>query len=413
MKNFTKLTSDFFTILAFAICGLTPCSIYAQNTFPTTGNVGIGTSTPSAGLDVNANMVVDSSLKVKESVEVEKTLIVDQDVLIKGNTEMDGELKLMKLRDTVNNENLYIFIDPNGELKGGQLSNLSIPLYTGTCFPLEGPGGSFFLAPKWEAQGGPNANDPKLYTGVDCPANVGIGTDDPIGSLDVRGNSYFQDNMVIGQNVPNAQAGLNANFAIDLESIQQQPFYAMLVRDENDQLFMVTNDGKVGVGVNTGPAAMMHINRRPSASNDMLLLSTGVDEILRIGDEGDFTLTADPNVNNVFLIKSGSDELFKIKNDGLLQTREVIVTLNQFADYVFDSSYQLMPIDSVENFIDENKRLPNYPPEAELIENGASVNEMMVKQQATIEEMMLYIIELNKKMQAMQVKIDELEEKEG
>jgi cytoskeletal protein CcmA (bactofilin family) len=47
---------------------------YSQNTFPTSGNVGINTSSPSARLDVNGNMVVDSCLTVKDSVLIEKDL---------------------------------------------------------------------------------------------------------------------------------------------------------------------------------------------------------------------------------------------------------------------------------------------------------------------------------------------------
>lgn len=366
---------------------------------------------PSAGLDVNSNMVVDSSLRVKESVEVEKTLIVEQDVIIRGDTEMDGKLKLMKLRDTVNNENLIIFIDPNGELKGGQLSNLSVPVYTGTCFPLQGQNGSFYLAPKWESTGGPNINDPKLYTGVDCPANVGIGTDNPIGMLDVRGTSHFQENMVLGNNVANTSNGFNSKFTIDMESLQQQD-NALLVRDANNQLFLIDKNGNVGIGVNTVANAKLHIHQPGTTVGNMLYLSSGADERLSINGKGQFVLTANPAVTEVFLVKSGTDDLFKINANGLMQSREIIVTLNQFADYVFDSTYALMPIDSVDAYIQQNKKLPNYPSEAEILQKGASVNEMMVKQQATIEEMMLYIIELNKKMAALQAKIDELEKTE-
>ena len=43
-----------------------------QNTLPTTGNVGVGTTTPDVKLQVNGTMRVDSSLTVKDTAVFEK-----------------------------------------------------------------------------------------------------------------------------------------------------------------------------------------------------------------------------------------------------------------------------------------------------------------------------------------------------
>jgi hypothetical protein len=45
-----------------------PQFLFTQNTFPVSGNVGVGTSTPSERLDVNGDMVVNASLRVKDSL---------------------------------------------------------------------------------------------------------------------------------------------------------------------------------------------------------------------------------------------------------------------------------------------------------------------------------------------------------
>jgi hypothetical protein len=50
------------------IATVTPQFLFAQNTFPVSGNVGVGTSTPSERLDVNGDMVVNASLRVKDSL---------------------------------------------------------------------------------------------------------------------------------------------------------------------------------------------------------------------------------------------------------------------------------------------------------------------------------------------------------
>ena len=54
---------------------LTSFTMFAQNqqnTLPATGNVGVGTTTPSTKLQVNGSMRVDSSLTVKDTAVFEK-----------------------------------------------------------------------------------------------------------------------------------------------------------------------------------------------------------------------------------------------------------------------------------------------------------------------------------------------------
>jgi len=67
----------------------------------------------------------------------------------------------------------------------------------------------------------------------------------------------------------------------------------------------------------------------------------------------------------------------------------------EWADYVFDENYKLMPLSSVKNYIEREKHLPNMPSTCELQENGGvDVKKVMAKQQEKIEELYLYILEL-------------------
>ncbi len=61
-------------------------------------------------------------------------------------------------------------------------------------------------------------------------------------------------------------------------------------------------------------------------------------------------------------------------------------------DRVFTSSYKLMELKKVEQFIKTNKHLPGLPSEKEIIENGYDVNEMDAKLLEKIENLYLYII---------------------
>lgn len=82
--------------------------------------------------------------------------------------------------------------------------------------------------------------------------------------------------------------------------------------------------------------------------------------------------------------------------DGKLIVKELEVKINTGADFVFDSNYNLQPLSVVEQFVKENKHLPDIPSEKEMVEKGVSVNEMQMKLLQKIEELTLYVIDLKK-----------------
>jgi hypothetical protein len=71
------------------------------------------------------------------------------------------------------------------------------------------------------------------------------------------------------------------------------------------------------------------------------------------------------------------------------------------ADYVFDTDYNLRPIEEVETFVKENKHLPNIPSAKEIEDDGLLVTDMFNKHLEKIEELTLYVIQLKKENQAL------------
>lgn len=70
-----------------------------------------------------------------------------------------------------------------------------------------------------------------------------------------------------------------------------------------------------------------------------------------------------------------------------------------WADHVFAKGYTLKPLGEVEAFINQHKHLPGVPSAETLVkEGGVDVNQMFAKQMEKIEELTLYIIEMNKKL---------------
>ncbi|WP_298221333.1 hypothetical protein [Flavobacterium sp.] len=103
---------------------------------------------------------------------------------------------------------------------------------------------------------------------------------------------------------------------------------------------------------------------------------------------------------------------YKLAVGGKIMAEELKVQLQaQWPDYVFTKDYQLPTLDEVEKQIQEKGHLANVPSACEVEENGFEVGDMARIQQEKIEELTLYIIELNKKLEAQDKRMQLLEAK--
>jgi len=103
---------------------------------------------------------------------------------------------------------------------------------------------------------------------------------------------------------------------------------------------------------------------------------------------------------------------YKLAVEGTIGARKIKVTqVTPWADFVFDSDYKLPAIHEVEAFISINKHLPDIPSAAEVTKDGIDVGEMNQKLLQKIEEQMLYIIEMNKKVTTLTNEVKDLKEK--
>lgn len=88
--------------------------------------------------------------------------------------------------------------------------------------------------------------------------------------------------------------------------------------------------------------------------------------------------------------------------EGLLYAKQIQVSHDKWADFVFSPEYQLMPINQVEQYIIENKHLPEIPSAEEVVKDGINLGEMNAKLLQKIEELTLYIIEQNKRIEELE-----------
>lgn len=91
-------------------------------------------------------------------------------------------------------------------------------------------------------------------------------------------------------------------------------------------------------------------------------------------------------------------------NKGVLSEDFTIAPKSSWSDYVFQKNYNLRPLIEVEQFIKEKKHLPDIPSAKEVAEEGYSQHEMNKVLLQKVEELTLYVIELEKQVNALKAK---------
>lgn len=230
---------------------------------------------------------------------------------------------------------------------------------------------------------------------------VGIGTPAPLVKLDVRSNTTTTSPST--QNL--------SYFGMLTQSRTVVDFVAGLYVNHKETLGLggLINRGTVLQYVHGNPTnAIIHrgfveFNNPATTNTTIAAVSFGnnFQELMRINQNGKVRIgsgTSDIKTPNGY-------KLFV--EDGILteKVQVAIKTTADWADYVFGQDYGLMPLNEVEDFVKDNNHLPNVPSAAEMVEKGLDVAKMDAKLLEKIEELTLYIIQQNKRIEALEAKL--------
>ncbi len=127
------------------------------------------------------------------------------------------------------------------------------------------------------------------------------------------------------------------------------------------------------------------------------------DELLVINEDGNVGIG---NGTNRVTVPAG----YRFSVDGKIIVEEIKVELSTaWPDYVFNPTYELMPIQALKSYIRERKHLPNVPSAQEIKDNGGmELGDMNKKLMEKVEELTLYLIDEHDRINAIQEELEAL-----
>ncbi len=238
-------------------------------------------------------------------------------------------------------------------------------------------------------------NNDQERLSINATGNVGIGIGYPQQKLHVNGNLRVEDRKIF------------------LGS--KQSLYA----DNNARVHITSN--------NTGITGLRLIDKLGRRHGELYGSSGGKYFGLLDGD-GQWSYFAAKDNYTAFRINNS--EKFRINKNGqlLIGTTSApgaymlaikgqmiaegmrIRTHSNWADYVFEADYPLLPLEELEAQIKLQKHLPGIPSAKEVATEGIDLGEMQTKLLEKVEELTLYLIEQNKLIQQQQIQIDALKQ---
>jgi hypothetical protein len=315
------------------------------------GNVGIGTTTPGAKLDVNGSVKFSN---IPEYLDAGELLVMNN----------DENIGTMRIQDAFSNFCNISCINGNIGIGSNIPENLLTSRLTvkvdELCLSalnlLNSEGNSLFYV----------ANNGK----------VGVGTSNPYVNFEVHGD------FLIARSSSPQYPGFDAAYIKggDEDEYGSSPL---------DPSYSWYRDQKTGI---------FH------PSQNIIAFSTNGQEVFRA--DGSNVI-----IKNQLLINTTTpDPTAKLTVRGKIKASEIdIIEIDDIPDYVFEKDYSLMNLKDLEEYVSKNKHLPDMPSAKLIKDNGMPLGKMNTLLLKKVEELTLYIIELKKQNDELQQKFEDFE----
>lgn len=442
----------------------------AQNTdpWPSTGSVGIGTTTPGALLHIKSATSNVPLLRLSDGT-YSSTFLQDS-----YNTTLDASSNFYLNWGNTSNRSqfmlaggdggkFWITTSPGAFLNG--YNGFKVGHLEKFGFLTHGSTGSYnAIGATWTDNNNTGLTFYTRNAGTEAEAarltstgRLGIGTNAPSSLLHVNG-TVTVNNAIVGDVyhayvlLSNA-AGAKLNWGAGANQSSVTCGGGVAIATNNLERMRVNPNGNMGVGTNA-PGAKLHVNgtvRLEALANDntkdyviaadadgnlfkrqastlggssaaswALVGSTVTSTTNKFGSLNSEALsiitnstermhiTADGNIGIGTSTPQG-----KLAVNGTIYTKKVTVTATGWPDYVFADGYKLPSLAEVEAFIKKNKHLPEVPSAKTIESNGLDLGDNQAVLLKKIEELTLYAIEQQKQIEEMKKEIENMKKKKG
>lgn len=274
---------------------------------------------------------------------------------------------------------------------------------------------------------------------------VSIGnTTDPQAKLHIRADSAEDADLLLEATGTNKKSSfIMAGGQAYLGTASNIHSLSFVTGKTNIRMFINATNGNIGIGNNTDPQARLHIKAEGTQDAGILLEASGSGKSagiffsksaanigtleknqpiafftsgttlrMKITPEGNVGIgVVSPQYKLHVAGNAKFDNQVQIDEGGLYVNGEVKAkrfhaSISPFPDFVFEPDYKLLSINEVESYIIKNGHLPGLPSAASVEENGIELGEMNAMLLQKIEELTLYIIAQEKKIQALEAVVN-------
>ncbi|RMG72325.1 MAG: hypothetical protein D6722_05605 [Bacteroidetes bacterium] len=194
--------------------------------------------------------------------------------------------------------------------------------------------------------------------------------------------------------------------------------------DGDNERMRIGKAGKVGIGTKS-PNYLLDVYGEGSR---IRLKETGTDHWIAMRTDGtavdlgfgnaDLYITPENADEKIFLdpfkksgVTIGTTTLpngYRLAVDGDVICEGILVELStSWPDYVFEPAYPLPTLAEVEQHITEKGHLPGMPSAAEMADKGLDLGDMQLKMMEKIEELTLYILQQEKRIQELEAALSD------
>jgi hypothetical protein len=265
--------------------------------------------------------------------------------------------------------------------------------------------------------------------------NVGIGTSVPTAKLEVAGDfNVTQGDATIFSDIPVLKIFGTASATIARLRFSlpgDDPDFAITQALGNLYIsrytgafgfvsdLLINSTGLVGVGA-ADPQVKLHVDGGTDVGNASGgFLQLGASNNLNIGFDNNEIQGRNNGAVSRLVLNNGGGPVqigsavapagYSLAVNGRAICEELkIQASSNWPDYVFQKNYSLPSFDNLRNFISEHHHLPNIPDAATIEKNGIEVGDMQKHMMEKIEELTLYILQLEEKTNVLSRELESI-----